>query len=309
MALSTCPFCDSGLAWNNCSCKYAIMAQRRGLIEAKRVFFADGSPRTITKPKPDHTKGVRLMSRKMIEGPIDDQPYREGTKEEVAAALAAEKTNRANKIGGRDPGLEASFGQTKAIVDAIADGVSLGMVSSPDAGANDGVALQSIAHPKGPGIGRGRGRLHKSAIETVEMDVPPHVGNLDKPDELRAEAAERKRQSKPRKAGNDRVAKPAAPAHRRPAKGRVSLGDRPPPRGKSGKRKPPEAPQAEPVGVEPKRPGPAGGEGAAEVVDTPRATRGRRSLLAPRGQCSFCDLRWEADTARMHRHRNKEAVE
>lgn len=37
---------------------------------------------------------------------------------------------------------------------------------------SDGVALRSVAHPKGPGIGRGNGRLHKAALETITIEVP-----------------------------------------------------------------------------------------------------------------------------------------
>src|ERR1700684_1473284 len=36
----------------------------------------------------------------------------------------------------------------------------------------DGVVLTSAPHPKGPGVGRGNGRLHKAALETVQIDVP-----------------------------------------------------------------------------------------------------------------------------------------
>lgn len=39
--------------------------------------------------------------------------------------------------------------------------------------ARDGVVLKSMAHPEGPGVGRGRGRLHKDALETVNITLPP----------------------------------------------------------------------------------------------------------------------------------------
>ncbi len=35
----------------------------------------------------------------------------------------------------------------------------------------DGIALNSMAHPKGPGVGRGRGTLHKAALETIEIEL------------------------------------------------------------------------------------------------------------------------------------------
>ncbi len=41
-----------------------------------------------------------------------------------------------------------------------------------DAAAGDGIGLTTIEHPKGPGMGRGRGRLHKASLETVEIELP-----------------------------------------------------------------------------------------------------------------------------------------
>lgn len=36
----------------------------------------------------------------------------------------------------------------------------------------DGAVLVSASHPRGSGVGRGRGRLHAGAIETVEIELP-----------------------------------------------------------------------------------------------------------------------------------------
>lgn len=58
---------------------------------------------------------------------------------------------------------------------------------TPVAKPNDGISLTSMAHPidkhgpTGHGL-RGRGRLHKAALETVEVDIPPQK-SITSPDE------------------------------------------------------------------------------------------------------------------------------
>ncbi len=43
MPMATCPFCTSGEAWNVCGCRWALVAQRSNLIDARKGFAAAGS--------------------------------------------------------------------------------------------------------------------------------------------------------------------------------------------------------------------------------------------------------------------------
>lgn len=40
MTMLVCPFCESGMAWNACGCRWALEAQRHGLMEARKRFAA-----------------------------------------------------------------------------------------------------------------------------------------------------------------------------------------------------------------------------------------------------------------------------
>lgn len=50
MPLAVCPFCDSGDTFMDCTCRYALHAQRYGLVKARAVFAADGAKRAPAKP-------------------------------------------------------------------------------------------------------------------------------------------------------------------------------------------------------------------------------------------------------------------
>lgn len=80
-------------------------------------------------------------------------------------------------------------------------------VPKPAKSARDeGVSLTSVSPPKGPGVGRGRGRLHKAAIETVEIELsdpsPPASPKFDKKAWMKAYMVDyRKRQKQERSNG------------------------------------------------------------------------------------------------------------
>lgn len=56
MPFQTCPFCPSGLPWNACSCRWAIDAQRRSMMEAKRGFLAKGGVFVVPSAEPAPAK-------------------------------------------------------------------------------------------------------------------------------------------------------------------------------------------------------------------------------------------------------------
>lgn len=58
-ALQTCPFCDSGLAWLYCSCKWAIEAQRYGMLAARQRFEVFGGKLRPTRTLPETKPSVQ----------------------------------------------------------------------------------------------------------------------------------------------------------------------------------------------------------------------------------------------------------
>lgn len=233
MALAICPFCDSGFAWNNCSCKYAIMAQRRGLIEAKRVFFADGSVYQVTKMTPEQVEALKkhptIVPCKTISAGAGADPGVDVAARSPPSTPDQQHVTKAPRSAGSSPATGTKSRKAKT------DGKP----------ANSTVAVASPT------------RRVRASAKAVRVSV------------TRA---------------------------------------KPPIRDGSGKRPGPDG--QEPMAADAGRPPrtPVGG-GTAAAADIPRDSRGRRQLLAPKGECGFCDLRRTVDGQRVQRHRQKEAAE
>jgi hypothetical protein len=78
----------------------------------------------------------------------------------------------------------------------------------------DGVSLTTVPHPKGPGVGRGRGRLHKAALETVEITLP--AGTKIRKRRKKVSPAKASKMREKTKAGA-RIARKPAPGSKSPA--------------------------------------------------------------------------------------------
>lgn len=248
MTLLICPFCDSGIAWNNCACKYAAIAQRGGLIRARQLFFTDGSPKQTTKPVPEPA----AADDPRTPDPEATVPTRErqGAKSDDGKGLRGEA--KAGASGGA--GNRRTTNRTAR-------------KRAPRGGATD-------VGPADRANGTGPSRKTSSVRQTKPKN------GVTSPGEQRAPS----RKKGITVVGSSRRGSVtvASPASRRA-------------------RKPPQPPTPEPMGADPIRPLDTGGVGGG-AVDGPKE---RRSLLAPKGQCGFCDLRREADAARIHRHRGK----
>lgn len=220
MTLLICPFCDSGIAWNNCTCKYGVIAQRGGLIRARQLFFTDGSPKQATKPVPEPAAA--------------DDP--------------------------RTPDPEATVPTRKR----------------HGAKSDDGKGLRGEAKAGASGGAGNRRTTNRTARKRAPRGGATDVGPADRAN------------------GTGPSRKTSSVRQTKPKNGVTSPGEQ---RAPSRKRIPASDAPADPVVMPPKR--------LPRAATTTPTAGARRSLLAPKGECGFCDLRREADAARIHRHRGK----
>ena len=70
--MALCPFCTSGDAWNVCGCRWALVAQRSNLIEARKRFVASGA-RVSVSARDFQPSAILLVEPVKVEPPKFDK--------------------------------------------------------------------------------------------------------------------------------------------------------------------------------------------------------------------------------------------
>lgn len=126
---------------------------------------------------------LQITDTKEIERRAYEAGYREGWPEgrkQVLAQMVQLPEDLKDKL---HRAIDVALTQVKGQIEAD---TRAGTVPNPEAGktlieimrrrapasSGDGVALTSVAHPKGNGVRHGRLRLHKDSLETISIDLP-----------------------------------------------------------------------------------------------------------------------------------------
>ena len=105
---------------------------------------------------------------------LENHGYERGHQEGWAACAAATKKSNEELFASVVQSIEGGFAaEVESIQHHLDQKLNVPLYyPKPVIPPPDGVALTSAPHPKGPGVGRGNGRIHKAALETVQIDVP-----------------------------------------------------------------------------------------------------------------------------------------
>jgi hypothetical protein len=123
MAFATCPFCTSGIPWNRCDCKWAVIAARSNFSDTRKAFVKSGGRVEVrTAPaavefSPRLAEAVGIIAP---EGKNETRQRKAGQPKAKPKRAKAGKTvrGRPKQVPRREPATDAAADHISSVVAA-----------------------------------------------------------------------------------------------------------------------------------------------------------------------------------------------